>query len=87
MDRNSDPVLEDSPLSQRITSNGKSVEIQIYRLEGDPLWALEAVDDFGNSTVWDDQFESDGEALQVAQETVNSEGIEVLIGKPSGDNH
>ena len=83
METETDPVIEDSPLSQRIESNGKSVDIQIYRIQGEPGWALEAVDDFGNSTVWDGEFETDTEALQLAQETVNSEGIEVLIGKPS----
>ena len=77
------PVPKSSPLSQRINSNGKSVEVLIY--EGDPgKWILEVEDQFGNSTVWDDQFTSDQDALDEALKTVRDEGIESLIGPSSG---
>ena len=47
-----------SPLSQSVTRDGKTVEVQIY--EGDPgKWILEVVDQYDNSTIWEDQFESD----------------------------
>lgn len=74
--------LEDSPLSQKISSGGKTVEIEIYRGGGSD-WHLEVVDQFGNSTVWDDQFKSDAEALEVARSTIKEEGIDSLIGVPS----
>lgn len=67
-----------SPLSQSITRDGKTVEIHIY--EGDPgKWVLEVVDQYDNSTVWDDQFESDQEALSIALETIDEEGIDSMI--------
>jgi len=74
--------LEESPLSKTISANGKTVEVQIYRGGGSD-WHLEVVDEFGNSTVWDDQFKSDAEAIAEVQSTIKNEGIESLIGLPS----
>lgn len=74
--------LINSPLEQTITEEGRSVEINIYRLP-ESRWTLEVVDQYGNSTVWDDDFESDREALDEALRTVREEGIGSLIGTPS----
>ena len=74
--------LEESPLSQKISASGKTVDVQIYRGGGSD-WHLEVVDEFANSTVWDDQFKSDQEALDEAKSTIKDEGIESLIGLPS----
>jgi len=74
--------LEQSPLSQKISVGAKTVEIQIYRGGGSD-WHLEVVDELGNSTVWDDQFKSDQEALDEAKLTIKEEEIESLIGLPS----
>ncbi len=51
-----------SPLQQTYTKDGETVDIQIYR-SPDSGWTLEVVDKFGNSTVWDAEFETDQEAL------------------------
>ena len=51
-----------SPLEQRVEADGRFVHIQIYRGE-DSGWILEVVDDLNNSTVWDDEFSTDQEAL------------------------
>ena len=59
--------LEESPLSQKISASGKTVDVQIYRGGGSD-WHLEVVDEFANSTVWDDQFKSDQEALDEAND-------------------
>jgi C4-type Zn-finger protein len=70
-----------SPLSQTIGSQDKSVKIEIY--EGDPgQWILEIEDQYGNSTVWNDQFPSDQAALDEARKTIREEGIESLIDPP-----
>lgn len=75
-----------SPLSKSITRDGKTVEVRIY--EGDPAkWILEVVDQYDNSTVWDDQFESDQEAFTVALETIDEEGIDSLIGSEPEKKH
>ena len=74
--------LEMSPLCQDLTDNGKTVRIEIYR-GGGSNWHLEVVDEFNNSTVWDDQFPTDAAALEEAKSTIKDEGIGALIGMPS----
>ncbi len=73
--------LEMSPLCQDITDKGKKVRVEIYRGGGSD-WHLEVVDELGNSTVWDDQFPTDTEALEEARATIKIEGIGALIGNP-----
>ena len=74
--------LEKSPLCQELNDDGKTVDVQIYRGGGSD-WILEVVDEYGNSTVWDDQFASDAEALNELKATIEAEGIESLIGLSS----
>lgn len=75
--------LVTSPLSRDVTDNERTVRLEIYR-GADTGWTLEAVDEFNNSTVWDDSFSSDQAALDEALRTIRDEGIETLIGPPSG---
>jgi uncharacterized protein len=75
-----------SPLAQSMTRDGKTVQIEIYG-DGEGGWLLEVVDEHGNSTVWDDPFQSDRDALDEALKTIEEEGIESLIGVPSGTPH
>jgi uncharacterized protein len=72
-----------SPLAQPVTRDGKTVQVDIYE-DGQGGWLLEVVDEFWNSTVWDDSFESDREALAEALKTIDEEGIDSLIGAPPG---
>lgn len=57
-----DYELQISPLSQAISSDGQTVQVDIYR-GGDDGWILEVVDESGTSTVWDDPFPTDTDAL------------------------
>ena len=70
-----------SPLSQRVTRDGTAVEVEIYG-DGKGAWLLEVVDEFGNSTVWDDSFTTDSAALAEALNVIDSEGIAAVIGSP-----
>ena len=71
--------VEMSPLYQDLTADGKTVRVDIYR--GDTGgWILEVVDEFGNSTVWADEFDTDVAALDEAKATIRDEGIDSLIG-------
>ena len=70
-----EPELETSPLSQEVSSGDKTVLVEIYRLEGEASWTLEVVDEYNNSTVWDDVFETDSAALAEAEKTILAEGI------------
>ena len=72
-----------SLLSRDVTDKGHTIRLEIYR-GVDSGWTLEAVDEFNNSTVWDDLFSSDQAALDEALRTIRDEGIETLIGPPSG---
>lgn len=78
----SDLIL--SRLQQTYRADGKSVRIQIYRMP-DTDWTLEVVDEYNNSTVWDDLFVSDAEALKVALEELEADGIEAYIGLAPGE--
>ena len=70
-----------SPLSQRVTRDGTAVEVEIYG-DGKGAWVLEVVDEFGNSTVWDDSFPTDSAALAEALNVIDSEGIAAVTGSP-----
>lgn len=70
-----DYVIIHSPLEQRVTLTGITVEVLIYRGEDEPGWILEIVDHLGGSTVWDDRFPTDQAALAEALATIQAEGI------------
>lgn len=78
---NTYPEVVTSPLSRPVTSGSDTVQVHIY--QGDPgKWLLEVEDKFGNSTVWDDQFDTDQLALDDVMKTIAEEGIGSLIGEP-----
>lgn len=70
-DSETDMLLDDedfinSPHSQTHSFEGRSFDIQIYRLGQENVWQLEVVDDRGTSHCWDDFFEDDAQALEAA---------------------
>lgn len=69
------PELIESALSQQITRHGVSVSIQIYG-DGNGKWILEVVDAENTSHVWDDPFETDGDALAEAMRALEEETLE-----------
>ena len=75
-----------STLCQKVTSEGKSVQVFIYE-DGKGGWILEVVDEYGNSTVWDDPFKTDDEALDEVFDTIEKEGISSLIGTENNYLH
>ena len=70
-----DDELVFSTLSKPVTRAGVTVHVQIYRSKDEEGWLLEVIDHLGGSTVWDDRFATDVEALQEAMATIKSEGI------------
>lgn len=71
--------LEISALSQQITMDGKTIQVDIYR--GDKGgWVLEVVDESNGSLIWDDEFETDAAALNEVKRMIEVEGIDSLIG-------
>ena len=78
MDDN-DFEIEMSPLCQPLSADGKTVDVEIYRGDNGG-WLLEVVDEYNNSTCWDDEFDTDAEALEEVKATIRDEGIDALIG-------
>lgn len=74
-----DPNIVQSSLSRTVSRNGVSVEVMIYRLEHDPKWGLEVVNEAKTSTVWDDLFDTDDEANEAFKRTLAEEGIEAFL--------
>jgi hypothetical protein len=74
-----EPNLVTSSLSRRLTRDGISVEIGIYRLETEPGWSLEVVNAAGTSIVWDDLFPTDDAALAEFDRTVAEEGMVAFL--------
>ena len=74
------PEVTMSPLCQEITSNGHTVSVDIYD-DGKGQWILEVIDTDNNSTVWEDPFKTDQEALDEVLDTIKQEGIECLVGQ------
>ena len=68
-----------SKYCQSVTRDGKTVKVEIYS-SGKNDWILEVVDEDNNSTVWDDPFDTDDDAFQEFERTLEEEGIESMIG-------
>ena len=58
------PNIVYSGLYLRVHVGGLELRIEIYRLEDEPLWVLEVIDQQDTSTVWDEQFKSDQDVLR-----------------------
>ena len=67
-----------SDLSEKHSSDGKSVQIDIYQ-DGKGGRILEVLDENNNSTVWDDPFPTDVAALNEAHEAIHNDGIGSFI--------
>ena len=60
-----DPNIIYSGLCRTIDADGIIVDVKIFRLEHDPQWALEVINEQGTSTVWDCLFDTDDEARSI----------------------
>ncbi len=76
-----DPNIITSGLSRRITEDGITVQLEIYRLEHDPKWALEVVNEAGTSIVWDELYDTDDDAYATFRQTVAEEGMEAFLDR------
>lgn len=75
-----EPELIQSPLSQAITRDGHTLQVDIYRLEEEVDWLLEVVNEDGTSHVWDDRFATDQAALDAVHEAIDEEGVAAFLG-------
>lgn len=79
---NDEPEIITSRLSRKITRDGMTVDVQIYRGELDAVWVLEVIDQAGGSTVWDETFQTEQDALNEVFQTIASEGIGCFLQDP-----
>ena len=79
--------IENSPLCRNETRDGHTVDIEIYRGANEDGWILEVVDEEGASTVWDERFPTDQEALEEALKTIEEEGISTFLHPPKTQLH
>jgi hypothetical protein len=76
MINDNDPEIESSPLCGRVTRDGITVRVEIYRLAGrGESWSLEVIDQEGGSTVWDETFANDEDAYAEFTRTLETDGI------------
>ena len=74
------PNLISSGLSGVVSQNGVTVNVQVYRLDREPVeWSLEVVNDAGTSIVWDDTFPTDKLAYEEFRRTVAEEGMRAFL--------
>jgi hypothetical protein len=71
--RHDDPRFVYSELSQSVTLDGITVGVQIFRLGDEDEWILEVTAE-GTTTVWNEPFDTDAEALTAFQRVVQEEG-------------
>lgn len=71
------PEIEYSSLSGRVTDeSGETVEVSIYRIVGSTEgWALEVTDSEDASTVWEDLFATEQDALDEFRSVVETAGL------------
>lgn len=74
-----EPELIQSPLSQTITRDGHTLQVDIYRLEEEIDWLLEVVNEDGTSHVWDDRFATDQAALDAVHQAIDEEGVAAFL--------
>ncbi len=79
---NNKAYFEYSPLCRTILHEGNTIEVEICR-GGEEGWLLEVIDRYGNSTFWEEPFETDQKALDELNQIIATEGIESLIVLPS----
>jgi hypothetical protein len=81
MSKEEDPEIEYSALCGKVSRDGTTVRVEIYRIaEGSEGWSLEVIDEEGASTVWDDLFATDGLRIDKA----NLAGASIINSRLQG---
>lgn len=82
-----DPEIEFSEYCEKVSSGGITLSVDIYRIKDTHGWSLEIVDEYGNSTVWDDLFDSDMDAITEAKRCILEETAAAFVGPSDGKSH
>jgi hypothetical protein len=74
-----DPNIVSSGLSRTIELGGRDFRVEIYKLEHEVKWVLEVVGKDGSSTVWDQPFNTDQDALAELLRVIQEEGASAFL--------
>ena len=78
----SEPEIIMSPLCREIIKDGTRIQVDIYRGESETGWILEVIDEEDASTIWDEPFDTDQEALDTVIKVIELDGIRsFLVGE------
>lgn len=75
------PQMVYSELSRRVTLEGISLDVQIYRLEHCPNWILEVGNEWGSSAICEEVFATDVDAMAAFQSIVQEEGMATFLSR------
>ena len=75
------------PLCRGINGDGTKIQADIYRGEDDSGWILEVIDEENASTVWNDPFNTDREALDTVMEVIEKDGIRSFLEGDPVESH
>ena len=76
----SEPEIIMSPLCREICEDGNRIQVDIYRGEDKSGWILEVIDEENASTVWDEPFDTDREALEAKLEVIEKDCCCICMG-------
>lgn len=71
--------ISSAELKKTISQDGFTVTIVISKVDGEPAWAIEIVDEFGGATMWDTTFPSTQAAMDAAMQAIDEHGIEAFL--------
>ena len=74
-----DPEIVMSPLCREIIEDDIRIQVDIYRGEVDSGWILEVIDEENASTIWDEPFDTDQDALDAVMKVIEHDGIRSLL--------
>lgn len=83
----SDPEIVMSPLCREICGDDTRIQVDIYRGEDESGWILEVIDEENASTVWNEPFDTDREALDAVLEVIEQDGIRSFLEGDSEEMH
>lgn len=79
------PKVEVSSLSREFADDGITVDVQIYRIEGNDGWTLELVVDEETSIAWTHLFATDQEAWDEFANGMADVGLRALLEADGGE--
>ena len=74
-----DPEIVMSPLCREVIKDGTKIQVDIYRGENESGWILEVIDEENASTIWDEPFATNREALDAVMIVIEQDGIRSLL--------